>query len=164
MGKLHFDFSLMNYLRIISDNSVGTRRIVNESTSDCLIFSSYFMKMLFLSATREGKKRRKKNIEIFTAINFQHSKKGRWREELEEYLFHHKPRVKNGTFFSFFAVVFHLLPPPLCTQRFIRYDISIKNFFMCTRKYDLKPGEREKEQESEREKLEACITRIFDVV
>lgn len=31
MGEFHFDFSLMNYSRIISDNSVGTSGIVNES-------------------------------------------------------------------------------------------------------------------------------------
>lgn len=94
--------------------------------------------MLFLSDTRQGAHRegRKKIVEkIFTAINLSEQRGcGWWRGNgnLEEYLFHHKPRVKMEKNFlllllarPFPVVIFHLLPPPLY-QKFVLNDISIK--------------------------------------
>lgn len=62
-----FPFVLVNYPKIISDNSlarVELRMRVYLGDGDgrewvCLIFSSYFMKMLFLSGTEEPSKRKK---------------------------------------------------------------------------------------------------------
>ena len=118
--------SFMNYLKIISDNSLArvelwmSERSVlrigfflcvfvsvvkrNDRMRDCLIFSSYFIENAFFIRHWNGMNGEEKKCKnkIFTAINFNTTSRmgvrAKWN--LEEYLFFHKPRVKMELFFA----------------------------------------------------------------